>query len=83
MGMNKWIRCSEQLPEMSEQSLNGYSESKPVLLLLPENDMTIGKYIRDSTGEEYWLNDIGGFIYRVGLITHWHKLPNPPKNQFV
>lgn len=60
--MNKWIRCSEQLPEMSEQALNGYSESKPVLLLLPENDMTIGKYIRESSGEEYWINDIGGFI---------------------
>lgn len=45
--------------------------------------MTIGKYIRESTGEEYWINDIGGFIYRGGLITHWHKLPNPPKNQFI
>lgn len=83
MGMNKWIRCSEQLPKWVEETKHGYKASDPVLILLPENGMTIGRYIHDSTGEEYWLNDIGGFIYRVGLITHWHKLPNPPKNQFI
>lgn len=81
--MNKWIRVSEQLPKWAEETTQGYKASDPVLILLPENDMTVGKYIRESSGEEYWLNDIGGFIYRVGLITHWRKLPNPPKNQFI
>ncbi len=45
--------------------------------------MTIGRYIHDSTGEEYWLNDIGDFVYRVGLVTHWHELPEPPEKQFI
>lgn len=83
MGVNKWIRCSEQLPEYVEALESGYRASELVLLLLPENGMTIGRYIHDSSGEEYWLNDIGGFMYRPGLVTHWHELPEPPENQFI
>ena len=56
MGVNKWIRCSEQLPEYVEALESGYRASELVLLLLPENGMTIGRYIHDSSGEEYWLN---------------------------
>lgn len=83
MGVNNWIRVSEQLPKWVEETTHGYKASEPVLLLLPENGMTIGRYIHDSTGEEYWLNDIGDFVYRVGLVTHWHELPEPPEKQFI
>lgn len=83
MGVTNWIRVSEQLPKWVEETKGGYKASDLVLILLPENGMTIGRYIHDSTDEEYWLNDIGGFIYRVGLVTHWHELPEPPEKQFI
>ena len=83
MGVTNWKRVSEQLPEWVEETIGGYKSSDPVLLLLPENGMTIGRYIHDRSGEEYWLNDVGDFVYRVGLVTHWHELPEPPEKQFI
>ena len=77
---NNWIKTSERMPAFVEQSCNGYCSSECVLILLPEKQRTIAKFIQDRTGEKYWVNDIGDYIYQNGLVTHWHKLPEIPEN---
>ena len=72
-----WVSVKQKLPRWERELPSGYCNSELVLILLPENSITTARYIRDSIGEEYWLNDIGDFRYPANLVTHWHELPMP------
>lgn len=69
--VNRWIPCSERLPEENEYVLafvkRKHSISRAILSVLIEGEWKIG------------VNDCSGGFNVVGVITHWMPLPEPPK----
>lgn len=68
MKANEWINAKDKLP----------SNERPVLVYMPELGMNIQvafytRYYGEDDGE--WHE---GWVAK-GIVTHWMKLPEPPK----
>lgn len=75
---NEWIKLEDKRPKRIDLG-NGISRSEPVLIALPEGEMTIASLIHDKDiNFTYWLNEIGDYRYNFCLVTHWQELPIHP-----
>ena len=63
-----WISCAERLPLYNER----------VLAYVCGRIEPLTLFYRDLLVEDYWEDDVGRVI-RLGAVTHWMPLPEPPK----
>ena len=71
--VNRWIPCSERMPEENEYVLafvkRKHSISRVVLSVLIEGEWKIG------------VNECSSGFNVVGVVTHWMPLPEPPEKE--
>lgn len=75
---DKWIPCSERLPEHNEMS--EYYDS--VIVTLNNGRVAEGCYINED--EEWWVDAEDGEHYSInatGYVIAWQPLPEPYKEQ--
>lgn len=73
---NKWIPCSERVPEMHKEQLEDgeYYMISDSVLVTDGNDVFISEYEADDDYRYGWFND-GDKCENA--ITHWMPLPKP------
>lgn len=83
----RWIPCSERLPEVHESgnSFSGlFMQSKPVLVYgVPEYEENAGfhvvTYCDDLDGNTYWSTELDAVT--INGVTAWMPLPEPYKGE--
>lgn len=79
MNKNKWIKCSERLPELTEQvEGDNYliDYSKDVVVLSGKSHFPeIGRYTSDGRSEK-WTDQ---YFEKLPNVTHWMPLPDAPE----
>lgn len=80
----QWIKCSDEMPRLSEVPYFNHLKSDEVLICKAGEesyDVDKASLIKDGS-RTYWLyrvnDEAPNDIYELDEITHWMPLPEPP-----